>query len=304
LFAGARVDRPGLAATFAAHLPTLDKDMYRPGRSCWRNMVDEKESNIARIKEHFLRELEQVGYAGVLGVASFGTVYRELMPVQGRRLEELCGDEFQVHMERGSIICIGTAYPDHVIDCIGAESGGAPDKNTWNVYARAYREMNGVLNMISMKVAGRFGGSAIPATLGGLAKEVDNVNEYDKMTISHRVVAENAGLGWRGRNELVINQRYGCALRFASVITSLPLPYSEKLPFMCGGCGACLEVCSFLRNKRKLKDYRENCRRFINALGLEEEVCGKCISACLRRGIFKDQFRLPSSTDRQGVGLQ
>jgi len=303
LFSGARVDRLGPAAMFAAHSPTLDKDMYRPGRRCFRNMVNKKESNIGRIREHFLRELEQVGYAGVLGVASFGTVHRELMPVQGRRLEELCGDQFQVYMERGSVICIGLAYPGHVIGCIGAESGGVPDKNTWNVYARAYREMNGVLNMISMKIADRFGGVAVPATIGGLTKKVENVNEYDEMTISHRVVAENAGLGWRGRNELIINQEYGCALRFASVITSLPLPCSEKLPFMCGGCEACLEVCSFLKNKRMLRDYRENCRRFINALGLEEEVCGKCILACLRQSIFKDQFRLPSLTDRQGVGL-
>jgi len=267
-------------------------------------MASEKESNLKRIREYFQSELKRTGYTGVLGVASFRAVCLELMPLQRTRLEELCKEQLQKLMERGSIVCIGIAYPDHVIDCIGVESGGAPDKNAWNRYARAYRDLNKVLDMISKKIADRFGGVAIPATIGGLAKKVGNVKEYDEMTISHRVVAENAGLGWRGKNELIINQRYSCALRFASILTGLPLPHAEKLPLMCGECEACLDVCPFLRNKQKLKDYRENCRRFISALGLEDEVCGKCILACCRHGIFKDQFRLPWSTHCNTAGFQ
>ncbi len=257
-------------------------------------MGDEKESNLRRVEECFRSELRQLGYAGVLGVASFGAVYRELVPVQRARLEETCGARFEGLKERGSIVCIGIAYSDRSIDCIGAESGGVPDRDTWNVYARAYGELNRVLDIISSRIVDRFGGVAIPATVGGLTK-VGNVREYDEMTVSHRVVAENAGLGWRGKNELIINQEYGCALRFASIVASVPLPHGEKVPSACGECTACVEVCSFLRNKRRLVDYRENCRRFINALGLEEQVCGKCILACHRLGLFKDKFRLPTS---------
>lgn len=260
------------------------------------NMGDEKESNLRGVEECFQSELRQVGCAGVLGVARFGAVCRELIPVQRARLDETCGERFEDLKERGSIICIGIAYPEHVIDCIGAESGGVPDKDAWNVYAGAYRELNRALDTISGRIADRLGGVAIPATVGGLTT-VGNVKEYDEMTVSHRVVAENAGLGWRGKNELIINQEYGCALRFASIVTSVRLPHGEKVPSACGECAACLEVCSFLRNKRKLKDYRENCRRFIDALGLEEKVCGKCILACHRLGLLKDKFRLPSYMD-------
>ena len=92
-------------------------------------MEDEKESNLRRVEECFRSELRQVGYAGVLGVASFGVVYRGLMLVQRARLEEICGARFEDLKERGSIVCIGVAYPEHVVDCIGAESGGVPDKD-------------------------------------------------------------------------------------------------------------------------------------------------------------------------------
>jgi epoxyqueuosine reductase len=112
------------------------------------------------------------------------------------------------------------------------------------------------------------------------------------MTVSHRVVAENAGLGWRGKNELIVNEKFSCALRFASVVTSLPLSHGEKIKASCGECKACLEACAYLGNKEKLENYREDCRRYIVKLGLEREVCGKCIKACYRHSTFSDRFTL------------
>ncbi|MFQ5710481.1 MAG: hypothetical protein ACE5GD_01740 [Candidatus Geothermarchaeales archaeon] len=253
-----------------------------------------KKSNIRRVEEYFRGELEKIGYEGVIGVADFSGVYHGLMPAQKARLEKISGDRFQDFLENGSIVCIGIAYPEHAIDCINVESGGMIDKDAWNVYAREYHEINGLLNAISKKMADRFGGIPVPATLEGITNEVGNVEEYYGMTISHRVVAEEAGLGWRGKNELILNDRYSCALRFASIITSLPLTRGEPSKASCGACTACLEVCPFLEKKEELKNYRENCRRFINALGLEWDVCGKCIKACYRRGIFKDEFKLRS----------
>ena len=40
---------------------------------------------------------------------------------------------------------------------------------------------------------------------------------------------------------------------------------------------ACLEVCPILRPE---EGYRERCRRRIDALGLEDEVCGICVRVC------------------------
>jgi epoxyqueuosine reductase QueG len=89
-----------------------------------------------------------------------------------------------------------------------------------------------------------------------------------------------------------VNGKFSCALRFASVVTSLPLSHGEKIKGSCGECEACLEACVFLRNKEKLENYRESCRRYIAKLGLEKEVCGKCIKACYRHSAFSHVFTL------------
>ena len=112
------------------------------------------------------------------------------------------------------------------------------------------------------------------------------------MTVSHRVIAENAGLGWRGKNELIVNDTSSCALRFASVLTTLPLIQDRKVENLCGVCDACLKACPLLRNKEKLENYREGCRRYIIQLDLDADVCGKCIKACYRQSIITSNFKL------------
>ena len=251
----------------------------------------ERAHNSERLEIFFSEKLKGIGYDGAIGVADFKKVYDELMPVQRCKLKDLCGDHFQSLQKNGSIICIGIAYPKHAIDCIDVRlSNGTADKHTWNIYAREYHRLNSFLNAISTDISDHFEGVSIPATVEGIA--VNDVEDYYKKTVSHRVIAENAGLGWRGKNELVINEKFSCALRFASVITSFPLIHARKVEASCGNCEACLEVCSFLRNKNKLKNYQESCRKYIVQLGLKGEVCGKCIKACYRHSMFSNRFRL------------
>ncbi len=106
------------------------------------------------------------------------------------------------------------------------------------------------------------------------------------------MAAELSGIGWRGKNELIVNPAHSCAIRLASVITDMPLERTDPIPDGCGECRACLDACTFLDNKDKLENYREQCRRYIVSLGLEHEVCGKCIKACFREGVHRDAFRL------------
>lgn len=251
----------------------------------------QRKQNFHRVKSFFSGKLIETGYDGVFGVASSKDVYDSLMPVQRSRLEDICGDQFQTFIKNGSAICIGIAYPEHVINCINIElSDGTTDKDAWNIYSREYHKLNRLLDAISKDIANRFGGIQIPATVERIV--VRNVKDYFGMTVSHRVIAENAGIGWQGKNELVVNEKFSCALRFASVITSLPLAHGEKVKTSCGRCNACLEACSFLKSKEKLEDYRENCRKYIAQLGLDAEVCGKCIKACYYHSLFCNRFRL------------
>jgi epoxyqueuosine reductase QueG len=251
----------------------------------------ERVQNFQRVKSFFSQRLAEIGYHGVIGAAAFRKVRNGLSPVQRSRLADLCGEQFESLQKDGSIISVGIAYPGHVIDCIDVRRGdGSVDRDAWNVYAKEYHRLNWFLNEISGDLVNAFGGISVHATVEGIA--VENVEEHYGKTVSHRVVAENAGVGWRGKNELIVNEKFSCALRFASVITSLPLVHRRKTGFSCGNCVACLEACPFLRNKDRLKDYRESCRRCIVQLGLEGEVCGKCIKACYRNSTVRSRFRL------------
>jgi epoxyqueuosine reductase QueG len=138
-----------------------------------------------------------------------------------------------------------------------------------DVYAREYDALNKALNVTALEFVARFGGIAIPPVTGA---HVEKVEDYYGKTISHRVVAEHAGLGWRGKNELLVKERFSCAIRFASIVTSLPLPHGKKLAQECGSCTACTDACGILKAKGKLPNYSANCMQQITKLGLEKEV--------------------------------
>jgi epoxyqueuosine reductase QueG len=258
----------------------------------------EKRHNIDEVHHFFIEQLESSSSHGILGVASFDKVYNELMPVQQKKLKDLIGQGFEDLIDSGSILSIAVTYPGSIVNCISISQDGRVDYESWNKYADEYHRLNELLNTTAQAVADRFEGTAISATIEGVASNVEEVTYYYPLTISHRVVAEHAGLGWRGKNGLLINDRYSCAIRIASVVVSLPLPRGNRIEPRCGDCTACEDACTFIRYRGQLKDYRENCRRYLIYLGtqgLKRDVCGKCIQACLRRSIFKDQFVLTDS---------
>ncbi|MHA2004884.1 MAG: hypothetical protein ACW975_11710 [Candidatus Thorarchaeota archaeon] len=255
-------------------------------------MTKDMEKTIRIFVEDYL---ESISCRGVVGYASFNDVYDELMPIQQERLESIAVDKFKDLMDSGSIISFGIAYQDAAIDAINNSTDDATDYELWNFYSREYIRLNLLLDQTAQAVADRFEGIPITATLHGLTDKVKHVTDYYGLTISHRVVAELAGLGWRGKNGLLINKKFSCAIRFASVLTTIPLDAIGKMEPLCGTCHACEDVCTFIKNRDKLPNYRENCRKFLVHLqseGLTHEVCGKCIQACYRFSIFNKQFNL------------
>jgi epoxyqueuosine reductase QueG len=242
--------------------------------------LNEAKQNFEAIKGFFEQKLVELGRAGVIGAAKFQHVYEDLMPEQQARLNQISGEQFSCLLENGSIICLGMAYPESAIDAIDAKlTDGAVDKTTWNIYARDYKTLNKALDTVAREIAQRFGGIVIPPVTGESVKKVE---DYYGKTVSHRIVAEHAGLGWRGKNELLVNEKLSCALRFSSIITCLPLPHGQKLNTSCKDCTACIDACTILTNKNKLQNYRANCLQQITKLGLEADVCGTCIKACYR----------------------
>lgn len=65
----------------------------------------------------------------------------------------------------------------------------------------------------------------------------------DTGPILERYWAEQAGLGWIGKNGNLISRKDGSFLFLASILTSLQVPYSQPHDPFCGSCRACLDAC-------------------------------------------------------------
>lgn len=254
--------------------------------------VKSASGNFRCVEALLAKEGKRRGLGFAMGVASFRAVHGGLMPVQKARLGEIVDRLFDHLLKEGSVVSIAYAYPAYAIEAIGQDIENARDKEKWNIYARAYVRLNNALNDTSAAIADEIDGIAIPATVEGLSSRVSHVEDYYAKRISHRVVAELAGVGWRGKNELIVNPRYGTAIRLASIITPHPITRTPPEIKNCGDCRACLDSCRFLNHKNLLDNYREQCRRYIVHIALEDEVCGKCVKACLRNSIYADQFKL------------
>lgn len=65
----------------------------------------------------------------------------------------------------------------------------------------------------------------------------------DSAPVLERAFAEKAGLGWIGKNTMLINKRAGSWFFLGELFTDLPLPLDTQAEFHCGTCTACLDVC-------------------------------------------------------------
>ncbi|MBR8537840.1 epoxyqueuosine reductase [Carboxylicivirga sediminis] len=63
--------------------------------------------------------------------------------------------------------------------------------------------------------------------------------------LPHKTLAVMAGLGWIGKNSLLITPEYGCAISMCSVLTSAPLNTGtfDLEPSQCGTCTICQKIC-------------------------------------------------------------
>ena len=238
------------------------------------------------IEEKFRLLCEQVGRQGVIGFVPIRDV--RLLPVQSaylqRKLDGL-GPALSPALNTAEGPCsditavsIGLLY--HKPEILAIPAGWVskpPEDGQWNRYARAYTELNRLLNETATRLAEQFGGIAEQATMEGWVAQVSHVNDYFPACVSHRAFAEAAGVGWRGKHGLVVTPEAGPALRFATIFIPQRLFPDDKHLSGCGDCNACLEVCPILRPE---DGYRDRCRRRVEALGLEDEVCGICVRTC------------------------
>ncbi len=63
--------------------------------------------------------------------------------------------------------------------------------------------------------------------------------------LPHKTAALRAGLGFIGKNNLLVTENYGCALMLGKVLTKAPFETTSQAPKTpkCGDCRICADVC-------------------------------------------------------------
>ena len=66
----------------------------------------------------------------------------------------------------------------------------------------------------------------------------------DSAPVLEKPLGEKAGLGWMGKNTLLLNEDAGSMFFLGEIYTNIPLPLSAaNAPDQCGACKACINVC-------------------------------------------------------------
>ncbi len=210
-----------------------------------------------------LRNLALAGGISLFGVGNIETLRKSfLLP------RELTGD-----LKYG--ISLGYRLSDKIIE-------GIVDKPT-KLYLFHYRRINSLLDQVALEVTSfiqkrGWQGLPIPAS---------QVIDWKKQAahLSHKVVAREAGLGWRGRNNLLINPDFGARVRYATVLTDFPLKADRPVRGNCGECKECLKVCPAGAIKDEAGSFNLNaCLEQLKAFSKKENlgvyICGLCLRSC------------------------
>lgn len=182
-------------------------------------------------------------------------------------------------------VSVALPVPRHIL----REIADGPTKS----YYYMYHELNNGLNRITASGAEFLrarGYSAKPLTTDAV-KEMPGY----RTALPHKTAAVRAGLGWIGRNCLLVTPQYGPAVRISTLLTDAPLDCARPLPEpRCGECRACVSACPAqalsgktwtpATDREELVDAEKCMKKQLELMksrtGLDFDLCGKCFAVC------------------------
>lgn len=172
-------------------------------------------------------------------------------------------------------VCLGVRLSDLVMQ----EVSDMPTR----LYSYHYRTVNLLLDQIALRM------TAYIREKGWISLPVpaSQVLDWQRHTahLSHRQIAVLAGLGWVGRNNLLVNPLVGSRLRLVTVLTDMPLKTDAPIKGDCGDCRLCIKACPAAAIKEGFADFnRQAClaklKEFQKKHVVEQYICGVCVRAC------------------------
>jgi epoxyqueuosine reductase QueG len=184
-------------------------------------------------------------------------------------------------------LSFGISIGYHLSDAILEEIENQPTP----LYFHHYQRVNILLDTIGLIVTSVIQGLGYQAMPIPASQIVDWKNQRGHL--SHKHVARAAGLGWVGRNNLLVNEKFGSRIRLVTILTDLPLMIDSPSLRDCGSCRNCLSVCPAGAIAERKEDFDhlrcyEQLRTFAKTLHFSHNICGVCVKAC----------RGPKSTQR------
>ena len=98
--------------------------------------------------------------------------------------------------------------------------------------------------------------------------------EGTKSMLPLKTLATHAGLGWIGKNNLLVNKEYGCCQVWGGILTDAPVDTILHNPseVQCGNCMVCLDICQPKALKGKLWEAGTQREEMIDA-----DICTTCL---------------------------
>jgi epoxyqueuosine reductase QueG len=232
------------------------------------------------LDDSFQARLERIAKehgADLFGVADLTSAVDFVCKQGGERLKEF-----------PRAISVGIHLSDAVVD----ELHRHDDPGAILPYEALYRSVNSHLDKAAMLLARIIQEEGYEACPIPASQTVDSSKLTGK--VSHKLVANLAGLGWVGKNCLLITQDYGPRIRLSSVLTDAPLRAGSRMDEDCGSCLACVRFCPVTAltgvpfeplEPREVRFTAELCDGYMTKraglLGVQG-LCGLCVYVCPR----------------------
>jgi len=151
------------------------------------------------------------------------------------------------------------------------------------LYFHHYRQANIFLDRVAFGLVQFIQGLGYHAIPIPASQIIDWENQRGHL--SHKKVAQEAGLGWMGRNNLLVNPIYGARIRLVTILIDLPLKHDHLLEGGCDECKRCMAVCPAGAIKERQEDFEhlkcfEQLRLFKKRDQIGQYICGICVKAC------------------------